>query len=145
MRLPAGKCLMVAVNCILDEFDESKLPFTRKAIFLATGRKDRVTSHRRGHLRRQGSAGGYREGGRAPSRRLRMGVSGDDLSEQAATSRAPNLLVAVQAGGAALHRCTIMEETDVLPRHDLPERDLFWWPARLHAARSSGLPWPAGS
>src|SRR5829696_5193960 len=60
----AGKCLMVAVNCILDEFDESKLPFTRKAIFLATGRMDRVTSHRRGHLRRQGSAGGYREGGR---------------------------------------------------------------------------------
>jgi hypothetical protein len=26
---------MVVVNCILDEFDESKLPFTRTAIFAA--------------------------------------------------------------------------------------------------------------
>jgi len=26
---------MVAVNCILDEFDESKLPFTRTAILAA--------------------------------------------------------------------------------------------------------------
>ena len=30
-----GKCLMMAVNCILDEFDESELPFTRTAIFAA--------------------------------------------------------------------------------------------------------------
>ena len=37
-------------------------------------------------------------------------------------SRAPNPCVSVQAGGAALHRCTIMEETDVLPRHDLRGR-----------------------
>ena len=26
---------MMAVNCVLDEFDESKLPFTRTAIFAA--------------------------------------------------------------------------------------------------------------
>jgi hypothetical protein len=31
----AGKCLAMAVHCILDEFDESKLPFTRTAIFAA--------------------------------------------------------------------------------------------------------------
>ena len=33
--LMAGKCLMVAVECILDEFDESELPFTRTAILAA--------------------------------------------------------------------------------------------------------------
>ena len=33
--LTAGKCLMVAVNQILDEFDESELPFTGTAILAA--------------------------------------------------------------------------------------------------------------
>jgi hypothetical protein len=81
MRLGAGKCLMVAVNCILDEFDESKLPCTRKAIFLATGRMDRLPLIVGGIYADKDRQEAIVKG-RAPSRRLRMGVSGDDLSER---------------------------------------------------------------
>ena len=35
LALLAGKCLMKVVECILDEFDESELPFTRTAILAA--------------------------------------------------------------------------------------------------------------